>query len=215
MCIRDRLNSGRAYPYGFGWFIGEAGGQVVQEHGGAWQGFITQYTRFADDDLAVVVLSNARTLAPPTLAMEVAALFNPRLAPVPAPVTPIADRDTAGTAYVRGILAKGAGGELEMADFEVVRQTIFPRIRAALVGTCLLYTSLLQPESTNGLANLAMGVTTVRDPQVTPEIFGLADIIEVDQVPSPRLLSTGPGVFFSTNFQSYDEALRTLSLIHI
>ena len=129
------LNSGRAYPYGFGWFIGEAGGQVVQEHGGAWQGFITQYTRFADDDLAVVVLSNARTLAPPTLAMEVAALFNPRLAPVPAPVTPIADRDTAGTAYVRGILAKGAGGELEMADFEVVRQTIFPRIRAALVGT--------------------------------------------------------------------------------
>lgn len=128
------LNSGRTYPYGFGWFIGEAGGQVVQEHGGAWQGFITQYTRFADDDLAVVVLSNARTLAPPTLAMEVAALFNPRLAPVPAPSTPIADGEPAATAYVRGILVKGASGELDLADFEVVRQTIFPRIRAALTG---------------------------------------------------------------------------------
>lgn len=69
---------------------------------------------------------------------------------------------------------------------------------------------LLQPESTNSFANLSMGVTTVRDPQVTPDIFGLADIIEADQVPSPRLLSTGPGVFSTTNFTCYDDALRTL-----
>jgi CubicO group peptidase (beta-lactamase class C family)/Tol biopolymer transport system component len=129
------LNSGRTYPYGFGWFFGEVGGQQVHEHGGAWQGFITQYTRFAEDDLAVVVLSNARTQVPASLAMEVAALFNSRLAPVPAPATPIVDREPGATDYVRGILVKGAGGELDMSDFEVVRQTIFPRIRAALIGT--------------------------------------------------------------------------------
>jgi hypothetical protein len=125
------LNSGRTYPYGFAWFFGEAGGQVVQEHGGAWQGFITQYTRFAGDDLAVIVLSNARTLAPAQLAMEVAALFNPRLAPAPPPSAVIADAEPAATTYVRGILGKVAAGSLELADFEVVRQTIFPRLKAA------------------------------------------------------------------------------------
>ncbi|MBL8981188.1 MAG: beta-lactamase family protein, partial [Gemmatimonadetes bacterium] len=128
------LNSGRTYPYGFGWFLGEAGGQVVQEHGGAWQGFITQYTRFADDDLAVIVLSNARTMAPPGLAMEVAALYNPRLAPAPAPTTSIADREPLATDSVRAVLTRVAAGSLELSDFEVVRQTIFPRLRAALTG---------------------------------------------------------------------------------
>jgi CubicO group peptidase (beta-lactamase class C family) len=129
------LTSGRTYPYGFGWFFGEAGGQVVQEHGGAWQGFITQYTRFAGDDLAVVVLSNARTLAPAALAMSVAALFNPRLAAVPPPVTPITDREPAATDALRTLLTRIAGGSLELTDFEVVRQTVFPRMRAALTGT--------------------------------------------------------------------------------
>ncbi len=129
------LNSGRTYPYGFGWFFSEAGGQVVQEHGGSWQGFITQYTRFADDDLAIVILSNARTLAPSRLAMEIGALFNPKLAVAPPPVTPIADRDPAATRYVRAILAKVAAGTLEQSDFAFVRQTVFPRMRAALVGT--------------------------------------------------------------------------------
>ena len=128
------LNSGRTYPYGFAWFLGEAGGQVVQEHGGAWQGFITQYTRFADDDLAVVVLSNARTMAPPALAMEVAALYNPRLAPASTATTPIADREPVATDSVRAVLTRVAAGALELTDFEVVRQTIFPRIRAAATG---------------------------------------------------------------------------------
>jgi CubicO group peptidase (beta-lactamase class C family)/Tol biopolymer transport system component len=128
------LTSGRRYPYGFGWFLSDAGGQVVQEHGGAWQGFITQYTRFADDDLAVVVLSNARTPAPASLAREVAALFNPALAPAPPPSTPVADGDPATTARVRQLLARVSAGTLELSDFAFVRQTVFPRLRAALTG---------------------------------------------------------------------------------
>ena len=67
-----------------------------------------------------------------------------------------------------------------------------------------------QPESTNGFANLAFGITTIRDPQNTPDIFPLADLVEVDGVPSPRVLSTGPGIFGATNFQSLDDARRTL-----
>ena len=128
------LNSGRTHPYGLGWFLGEAGGQVVNEHGGTWQGFVTQYTRFTGDDLAVVVLSNARTPAPGPLATQVAALFNEALEPAPPPSTLIRDPDPEVTAHVRGILAKVAAGNLELSDFEFVRQTVFPRMRAALTG---------------------------------------------------------------------------------
>lgn len=128
------LNSGRSYPYGFGWFVEEAGGQIVHQHGGVWQGFITQFSRYTGDDLALVVLSNARTLAPPGLATAVATLYNPVLAPPPPVTTPIADLDPAATAYVRSVLAKVAAGQLELADFAFVRQTIFPRMKAALTG---------------------------------------------------------------------------------
>jgi hypothetical protein len=73
---------------------------------------------------------------------------------------------------------------------------------------------MAQPESTNGFANLAFGITTIRDPQTTPDIFPLADIVEVDGVPSPRVLSTGPGVFSNTDFKSLDDARRTLARYH-
>jgi hypothetical protein len=72
--------------------------------------------------------------------------------------------------------------------------------------------ALLQPESTNGFANLAMGITTIRDPQVTPDIFDLANLVEVDGVPSPRVFSTGPGIGAGTNFQSLDDARRLLRM---
>ena len=37
---------------------------------------------------------------------------------------------------------------------------------------------MTQPEATNGFANLAFGITTIRDPQTTPDIFPLADLVE-------------------------------------
>ena len=125
------LNSGRAYGYGFGWFIGEAGGAPLHEHGGTWQGFVTQYSRYTGRDLAVVVLSNARTMAPATIAAAVAALYDSTLAPAPPVTAPSADPDPAMTAYVTRMLEKTARGELQLSDFAFVRQTIFPRLRAA------------------------------------------------------------------------------------
>jgi hypothetical protein len=126
------LNSGRSYPYGFGWFLGEAGGQTVRQHGGNWQGFSTQFTRFTGDDLAVIVLANARSLPVAGLPNRIGALLNPSLAPAPPPSTPIADPDPEATEYVRDMLAKIARGELVLEDFAFIRQTVFPRIRAAL-----------------------------------------------------------------------------------
>ncbi len=135
MLSATRLNSGRTYPYGFGWFLGEAGGHPVQEHGGTWQGFVSQYTRFPDEDLAVMVLSNARVMAPAALAMQVAALVDSTLTASPAPVTAIPDRDPQATATVQAVLTRVASGSLSLDDFEVVRQTVFPRMRAALTAT--------------------------------------------------------------------------------
>ncbi len=126
------LNSGRSYPYGYGWFLGEAGGQTVRQHGGNWQGFSTQFTRFTGDDLAVIVLANARSIPVSGVPNGIAALLNPSLAPTPPPSTPIADPNPEATEYVRGMLAKIARGELVLEDFAFIRQTVFPRIRAAM-----------------------------------------------------------------------------------
>lgn len=126
------LNSGRNYPYGFGWFLEEAGGQTVRQHGGNWQGFSTQFTRFVDDDLAVIVLANARSLPVAGLPNGIGALLNPSLAPAPPPSTRIADPDPEATEYVGEMLAKIARGELVLDDFAFIRQTVFPRIRAAM-----------------------------------------------------------------------------------
>jgi CubicO group peptidase (beta-lactamase class C family) len=44
--------------YGFGWFIEERHGHRVISHDGAWQGFETNITRYVNDQLTVVVLTN-------------------------------------------------------------------------------------------------------------------------------------------------------------
>ena len=78
---------------------------------------------------------------------------------------------------------------------------------------------LLQPEWTGGFANLAYGVTTARDPQAAPDIFAIADIIDADGVPAPRIFSTGPGLtlgeggtgnFLARDFRSLDEVRQAM-----
>lgn len=129
------LTSGRPYPYGFGWFLNTVNGAPVQEHGGTWQGFVTQFARYPSADLAVVVLSNARTMAPNEIASAVAALYAPALTP-PLPVTtPSPDPAPEATAFVARMLTKIAAGDLQLSDFAFIRQTIFPRLRTALTNT--------------------------------------------------------------------------------
>jgi CubicO group peptidase (beta-lactamase class C family) len=53
-----RLNNGKSYPYGFGWDVTQVNGHRLIQHGGAWQGFTTQISRYVDDRLTVVVLTN-------------------------------------------------------------------------------------------------------------------------------------------------------------
>ncbi|MBY0436175.1 MAG: hypothetical protein K2U26_18940, partial [Cyclobacteriaceae bacterium] len=67
---------------------------------------------------------------------------------------------------------------------------------------------LWEPECPSVYSNLAFGITTVRDPQSSPEIFGYADWMDTGEVPSPRIFSTATGIFESSNIQSLDDARK-------
>jgi len=119
-----RLNSGRSYPYGFGWAVEERGGQPLHQHGGSWQGFKTQYSRFPGANLSVIVLANLAQADPSALADGIAAIVNPSLG-VKAP-QPIPDREPTVTARVRRLLEQTRTGALHPADFAYVRSGFFP-----------------------------------------------------------------------------------------
>jgi CubicO group peptidase (beta-lactamase class C family) len=70
--LRDgKPNSGH---YGFGWFVESRNGHHVVEHEGQWQGFETQISRYLDDGLTVVVLTNLDSAEPQQIADGVAAI---------------------------------------------------------------------------------------------------------------------------------------------
>lgn len=82
-----KLNTGKTSPYGFGWRIAEVNGHGLLEHGGAWQGFTMHISRYVDDKLTVVVMTNldSEHSDPAKIAQGVAALYVPALSkPEPA-----------------------------------------------------------------------------------------------------------------------------------
>jgi CubicO group peptidase (beta-lactamase class C family) len=71
------LRNGRPNPghYGYGWFIESQDGHRLVEHDGAWQGFETQISRYVNDELTVVVLTNLADAKPDLIAHGVARLY--------------------------------------------------------------------------------------------------------------------------------------------
>jgi CubicO group peptidase (beta-lactamase class C family) len=118
------LNSGKTYPYGFGWSLEERGGQPLQEHGGSWQGFKTQLSRFLGDDLSIIVLANLAQADPARFVDGIAAIVNPALArPQP---SPIADTEPRVADTLRRLLDATRAGTLSAAEFAYVRAGFFP-----------------------------------------------------------------------------------------
>lgn len=97
-----RLNSGKTYPYGFGWYLSSIGGKKVYQHSGQWQGFATNYVRYEAEGLSVVVLTNSSSGGAGSVARRVAQMIEPAL--VPPPAAPIKDRDPRVTQRLRRIL---------------------------------------------------------------------------------------------------------------
>jgi hypothetical protein len=61
------------------------------------------------------------------------------------------------------------------------------------------------------LVNLAYGVTTTRDPQTgTTDVLSYGDLVETGDILGPRIFSTGPGVFWSEDIKSQDDARDVL-----
>jgi imidazolonepropionase-like amidohydrolase len=70
---------------------------------------------------------------------------------------------------------------------------------------------VLEPQNWSLIANLAYGVTAGLDVQTsTNDYFAYQDLVETGQSVGERAFMTGPGVFSSNDFQSYDATLAYL-----
>lgn len=76
-----KLNSGATHPYGFGWELSSVAGHKLVHHGGSLPGFRAQISRFVDDKLTVIVLTNADGANPNLIALGIAAQYIPGLIP--------------------------------------------------------------------------------------------------------------------------------------
>ena len=107
------LNDGKPNPdgYGFAWEIGEQKGHKRIEHGGAWQGFTCNISRYPDESLTVVVLTNldAGHAEPEYIAHVVAGLVDTSL--MPNKLAAITDNQPEIAAALAKTLDKLAAGE--------------------------------------------------------------------------------------------------------
>jgi CubicO group peptidase (beta-lactamase class C family) len=69
------LTDGTTHPYGFGWALDPLNGRRQVHHGGSLPGFISEYARFVDDGVSVIVLMNMDDADVRGLARGVAALY--------------------------------------------------------------------------------------------------------------------------------------------
>ncbi len=76
-----KLNSGATHPYGFGWEVGATGGHKRVSHGGSLPGFRATISRYLDDKLTVIVLTNSDNANPGAIALGVAETYIPGLVP--------------------------------------------------------------------------------------------------------------------------------------
>jgi CubicO group peptidase (beta-lactamase class C family) len=118
------LNSGKPYPYGFGWSIDSVNGRRAEFHGGSWQGFQTYILRFPDDELTIVALANLAQASPQRIVEGIAALLDPALKRPT--LAPIADTNPAIQQRVRRVLEDTRAGNLTPEEFAYVRVGFFP-----------------------------------------------------------------------------------------
>jgi CubicO group peptidase (beta-lactamase class C family) len=74
-----KLKSGATYGYGFGWDVHKVNDHWAVEHGGSWQGFTMQISRYVNDRVTVVVFTNLDSddANPEKIARGVAAIYIP------------------------------------------------------------------------------------------------------------------------------------------
>lgn len=110
-----KLNNGTSIPYGFGWGLAPWQGHKRVFHNGGLPGFLSDFERFVDDKLTVIVMINSTSADPGKIALNVAGFYVPALAP---PVLkPIADTEPEITAKVKAMVGGFVSGNLDMNLF--------------------------------------------------------------------------------------------------
>src|SRR5262245_36594153 len=151
-----RLGSGALFPYGFGWFFDDRRGHRVISHTGITG---TEYTRYPDDDMTVIVLTNlgAQIGAPPGavnpwgLTHGIAGRYVPDL--LLSAVAERPDPDPALTQRISDLLAALGRGEdspllqpsLRASIDQSVRSVLATRLRTLRSFTFLACDDLAQP----------------------------------------------------------------------
>lgn|SRR5262245_16603801 len=74
-----KFNNGQSHPYGLGWFLSPVKGHKRVSHGGTLSGFRSEFARFVDDGLTIIVLTNCGSANPESIALGVAAFYLPDL----------------------------------------------------------------------------------------------------------------------------------------
>lgn len=76
----------------------------------------------------------------------------------------------------------------------------------------ILAQDAIEPISPFTYSNLAYGITALRDPQATPQIFTYSELVEKGEVLGPRIYSTGPGIFAFDQLNSYEKIKERLKI---
>lgn len=75
-----KFNDGKDSNYGLGWTVDRINGRKRIGHGGSLNGFKAYFSRFVDDGLTVIVLTNLAQVDPSVLSTAIAAQYIPALA---------------------------------------------------------------------------------------------------------------------------------------
>ena len=69
------LKDGTPYPYGLGWRVDTFQGTQWVHHGGSLPGFRSEYARFPQKGLSIIILTNGEQANPESIAKEIATLY--------------------------------------------------------------------------------------------------------------------------------------------
>jgi D-alanyl-D-alanine carboxypeptidase len=124
-----RTGNGDRAGYGLGWEIKEINGHRSVGHGGGIPGFSTCFTRYGDDHLTVIVLTNSNFGNVETFASGIAAQIIPALGS--GVERPIEDTDAATTERLKAMIRKLATGDVEPALFtEKSKENWIPQLKS-------------------------------------------------------------------------------------